>query len=123
MRLGDDETAAGPTRRGRWGADDTTLATRLRAAEAYHRSLRLLAEAETLVREQQLLECELVAAAGTDVGWPYDDLRQATGLAALDSVLGNVAARIAAAGGGLWTGGPPKPWPDLPLTGEQPSPN
>ena len=123
MRLGDDETAAGPTRRARWGADDTTLATRLRAVEAYQRAVQLLSEAETLVREQQVLESEVVATAGTEAGWPYEDLRRATGLEALDSVLGNVAAHIAAAGGGLWTGGPPKPWPDLPFAAEQPSVN
>ena len=123
MRLGDDETAAGQTRRTRWGADDTTLATRLRAVDAYQRALRLLTEAETLVREQQVLESELVATAGTDAGWPYEDMRRETGLEALDSVLGNVAAHIAAAGGGLWTGGPPKPWPDLPFEAEPPSAN
>jgi len=111
MRLGDDETAAGPTRRARWGADDTTLATRLRAVEAYQRALQLLAEAEALVREQQELESYLVAlgAVEGEDAWQY--MREYIGLAALDSVLGNAAADISGPGGGLWCGGAPRPWP------------
>ena len=37
---------------------------------------------------------------------------EATGLVALESVLGNAAAVISVAGGGLWCGGAPRPWPE-----------
>jgi hypothetical protein len=64
------------------------------------------------VAEQQQLESVVASVAGTTVGAYYDDLRESTGLVALDSLLGNAAVAISAPGGGLWCGGPVRPWPD-----------
>ena len=116
---GDDNTTAPGSPR---GADDVTVAIRLRAADAHQRALRLLADTVELVREQQFLEHALADAVGGDCGWAYDAGREASGLVALDSVLGNAAAAIAEAGGGLWCGGPPRPWPAQEPVGS-PSPN
>ena len=116
---GDDNTTA--PRRPR-GADDVTVAVRLRAADAHRRALRLLADTVELVREQQRLEQVLADAMG-DSGWAYEAGREASGLVALDSVLGNAAAAIAEAGGGLWCGGPPRPWPAVQDQVGAPSPN
>jgi hypothetical protein len=91
--------------------DDVPPEVRRRVALAHRRSVRLLAEASALVREQQELESAIVAqgaVAGEDA---WQRLREACGLAALDSVLGNTAADISAPGGGLWCGGAPRPWP------------
>jgi hypothetical protein len=107
MTWGDDEVRVA----GR-GVDGVPATVRLRTAAAHRRAMRLHAEALALVREQQELESAVVAVAGADVGATYDVLRETTGLAALDSVLGNAAVEIAAPGGGLWCGGPPRPWPD-----------
>src|SRR5215217_67214 len=79
---------------------------RRRVAEAHERACRLLAEASALVQEQQLLEGSILALGVVEGEDVWDELREATGLAALDSVLGNVAADISAPGGGLWCGGP-----------------
>lgn len=87
-------------------------AIRLRTAAAYLRAVRLHAEAVALVQEQQQLEAVVARVAGTTVGAYYDDLRESTGLVALDSLLGNAAVEIATPGGGLWCGGPVRPWPD-----------
>ena len=91
--------------------DDVPAEVRRRVALAHRRSQRLRAEADALVREQQELEGAIVAlgAVAGEEGWQR--LREACGLATLDSVLGNAAAGISAPGGGLWCGGPPRPWP------------
>jgi hypothetical protein len=121
MRPGDDNrTVPGGGPR---GADDVTVAVRLRAAEAHRRALRLLEDTVELVREQRRLERDLAVAVGDDSGWAYDVGREASGLVALDSVLGNAAAEIAEAGGGLWCGGPPRPWPTVHDQAGAPSPN
>lgn len=122
MTLGDDETMT-PGSGAREGADDVMVIVRLRAAAAYRRALRLLTEAVALVEEQQELEEAVTAVAGTDDGWMRGALREATGLAALDSVLGNAATEIAAPGGGLWCGGPPRPWPEEVWSPERPATN
>jgi hypothetical protein len=90
--------------------DTVPADVRRRIALAHQRAQRLLAEARLLVHEQQQLE-GIVALAAVDGEDGWQELRDATGLAALDSVLGNVAADISAPGGGLWCGGPPRPWP------------
>jgi hypothetical protein len=88
-------------------------AVRLRAAAAYLRAARLHAEARAVVEEQHLLEAAVVDATGIAAGTAaHDDVREATGLVALDSVLGNAAVLISAPRGGLWCGGPVRPWPD-----------
>ena len=88
-------------------------AVRLRAAAAYLRGARLYAEAQALVEEQRLLEAAVVDATGVPAASAaHDEVRDATGLVALDSVLGNAAVLISASGGGLWCGGPVRPWPD-----------
>ncbi|HEY8525100.1 MAG TPA: hypothetical protein VIL48_09065 [Acidimicrobiales bacterium] len=81
-------------------------------AEAYKRAQQLLSDAAVLVRQQQELEGALIAMGGIDDEDNYDYLREASGLTALDSVLGNAAVAISAPGGGLWCGGPPRPWPE-----------
>ena len=81
-----------------------------RIALAHRRARRLLEEATLLVREQVELESAVGGRAVADDDVFYE-LREATGLVALDSVLGNAAAIISAAGGGLWCGGSPRPWP------------
>jgi hypothetical protein len=90
---------------------DVPPEVRRRVALAHRRSLRLLAEASALVREQQELESAIVALGAVEGEDGWQGLREASGLAALDSVLGNTAADISAPGGGLWCGGPPRPWP------------
>jgi hypothetical protein len=82
-----------------------------RIALAHRRARRLLDEATLLVREQVELESAVGGRAVADDDVFYE-LREATGLVALDSVLGNAAAMISAAGGGLWCGGGPRPWPE-----------
>ncbi|HLM62761.1 MAG TPA: hypothetical protein VK306_00560 [Acidimicrobiales bacterium] len=91
--------------------DTVPTDVRRRIALAHQRAQRLLAEASSLVLEQQQLEGSIVAVGAVAGEDAWDELRNATGLAALDSVLGNVAADISAPGGGLWCGGPPRPWP------------
>lgn len=92
--------------------DDLPPAMLRQVAEAYQRAQRLLSDAAVLVRQQQELEGALIAMGGFDDEDNYDHLREVSGLAALDSVLGNAAAAISAPGGGLWCGGPPRPWPE-----------
>ena len=91
--------------------DDLPPAMLRQIAEAYQRAQQHLSEAAVLVRQQQELEGALIAMGGFDDEDNYDHLREASGLTALDSVLGNAAAAISAPGGGLWCGGPPRPWP------------
>jgi hypothetical protein len=91
--------------------DDLPPAMLRQIAEAYQRAQQHLSEAAVLVRQQQELEGALIAMGGFDDEDNYDHLREASGLTALDSVLGNAAAVISAPGGGLWCGGPPRPWP------------
>jgi hypothetical protein len=81
-----------------------------RVAHAHRRARRLLEEATLLVREQVELESVVGGRVVADDDLFYE-VREATGLVALDSVLGNAAAIISAAGGGLWCGGAPRPWP------------
>ena len=81
-----------------------------RIAQAHRRARHLLEEASLLVREQIELESVVGARVVADDDLFYE-LRDASGLVALDSVLGNAAAIISAAGGGLWCGGAPRPWP------------
>ncbi|HLM63520.1 MAG TPA: hypothetical protein VK306_04405 [Acidimicrobiales bacterium] len=82
-----------------------------RIAAAHLRARRLLEEATVLMREQVDLESAVGGRAVADDDVLYE-LREATGLVALESVLGNAAAVISAAGGGLWCGGAPRPWPE-----------
>ena len=81
-----------------------------RIAQAHRRARHLLEEATLLVREQIELESAVGGRVVADDDLFYE-LRDASGLVALDSVLGNAAAIISAAGGGLWCGGAPRPWP------------
>jgi hypothetical protein len=106
------ETAADPEATPRLKLDDLPPAMLRQIAEAYLRAHELLSEAAVLVRQQQELEGALIAMGGFDDEDNYDHLRESSGLTALDSVLGNAAAAISAPGGGLWCGGPPRPWPD-----------
>jgi hypothetical protein len=92
--------------------DDLPLAMLRQIAETYQRAQKLLNDAAVLVRQQQELEGALIAMGGFDDEDNYDHLREVSGLTALDSVLGNAAAAISAPGGGLWCGGPPRPWPE-----------
>jgi hypothetical protein len=92
--------------------DDLPPAMLRQIAEAYQRAQKLLTDAAVLVRQQQELEGALIAMGGFDDEDNYDHLREVSGLTALDSVLGNAAAAISAPGGGLWCGGPPRPWPE-----------
>jgi hypothetical protein len=92
--------------------DDLPPAMLRQIGEAYLRAQRLLSDAAVLVRQQQELEGALIAMGGFDDEDNYDYLRETTGLGALDSVLGNAAAAISAPGGGLWCGGPARPWPE-----------
>ncbi len=92
--------------------DDLPPALLRQIAEAYLRAQRLLSDAAVMVRQQQELEGALIAMGAFDDEDNYDHLREASGLTALDSVLGNAAAAISAPGGGLWCGGPPRPWPE-----------
>jgi hypothetical protein len=80
-------------------------------AEAHRQAHRLLQDATVLVRQQQELEGALVALGAIEDEDTYEHLREATGLVALDSVLGNAAVAISAPGGGLWCAGAPRPWP------------
>jgi hypothetical protein len=108
-----DKVIGDATTYGRFAAiGGVPTATRLRMAAAYLRAARLHAEAVALVQEQQQLEAVVARVAGTTVGAHYDDLRESTGLVALDSALGNAAVEIATPGGGLWCGGPVRPWPE-----------
>jgi hypothetical protein len=81
-----------------------------RIARAHRRARHLLEEASLLVREQIELESSVGGRVVADDDLFYE-LRDATGLVALDSVLGNAAADISAPRGGLWCGGAPRPWP------------
>jgi hypothetical protein len=92
--------------------DDLPPALLRQIAETYQQAQRFLREAAVLVRQQQELEGALIALGGFDDEDNYDHLRETSGLTALDSVLGNAAAAISAPGGGLWCGGPPRPWPE-----------
>ena len=92
--------------------DDLPPAMLRQIAEVYQRAQKLFSDAAVLVRQQQELEGALIAMGGFDDEDNYDHLREASGLTALDSVLGNAAAAISAPGGGLWCGGPPRPWPE-----------
>lgn len=105
------ETVADPEASPALKLDELPPAMLRQIAEAYQRSHQLLREATVLVRQQQELEGALIAMGGFDDEDNYDHLREASGLTALDSVLGNAAAAISAPGGGLWCGGPPRPWP------------
>jgi hypothetical protein len=91
--------------------DDVPSAVLQRIAAAHRQAQALLREASIVVREQQELEGILIALGGIEDEDAWNDLRQQTGLVALDSMLGNVAVAISAPGGGLWCGGPPRPWP------------
>jgi hypothetical protein len=106
------ETAADPEVSPALKLDDLPPAMLRHVAAAYTRAQQLLSDAAVLVRQQQELEGALIAMGGFDDEDNYDHLREASGLAALDSVLGNAAATISAPGGGLWCGGPPRPWPE-----------
>lgn len=113
MGRGEQDRIGTSTRYDTFGAGGgIPTAARLRAAAAYLRAVRLHAEAVALVAEQQQLEAIVAGVAGTTVGVWYDELRESAGLLALDSVLGNTAVEIAAPGGGLWCGGPVRPWPE-----------
>lgn len=94
------------------GPGAVPTAVRLRTAAAFLRAARLHAEAAALVAEQQKLEAVVLDVAGGRVGDHHRDLRDATGLVSLESVLGNTAVEISSPGGGLWCGGPARPWPD-----------
>jgi hypothetical protein len=87
-------------------------AVRLRTAAAFLRAVRLRAEAAALAAEQQHLESVVRDVAGAAVGDRHRGLCEATGLAALESVLGNAAVELSAPWGGLWCGGPARPWPE-----------
>jgi hypothetical protein len=94
------------------GSGAVPTAVRLRTAAAFLRAVRLHAEAAALVDEQQKLEAVVLDVAGGRVGDHHRHLREATGLLSLESVLGNAAVELSAPGGGLWCGGPARPWPD-----------
>lgn len=106
------EAAADPEVSPNLKLDDLPPAMLRQIAEAYQRAQQLLSDAAVLVRQQQELEGALIAMGGFDDEDNYDHLRETSGLTALDSVLGNAAATISAPGGGLWCGGPPRPWPE-----------
>jgi hypothetical protein len=106
------EAAADPGASPALKLDELPPAMLRQIAEAHHRAQQLLRDATVLVRQQQELEGALIAMGGFDDEDNYDHLREASGLTALDSVLGNAAAAISAPGGGLWCGGPPRPWPE-----------
>lgn len=91
--------------------EDVPPAVLRRIAMAHRRAQHLLLEVQMLVEEQQDLEGIMVALGAVEDEDGYNHLREASGLRALDSVLGNAAATISEPGGGLWVGGPPRPWP------------
>ncbi|HEX8802617.1 MAG TPA: hypothetical protein VF743_00450 [Acidimicrobiales bacterium] len=90
---------------------DVSADVRRRIALAHHRARALLEETNALVREQMALETAVDRVGGSLPTDDYQGLRRASGLVALDSVLGSAGRAIAAAGGGLWCGGDPRPWP------------
>lgn len=106
------QTAAVPEVSPALKLDDLPPALLRQIAEAHRQAHKLLREATVLVRQQQELEGALIAMGGFDDEDNYDHLREASGLVALDSVLGNAAVAISTPGGGLWCGGPPRPWPE-----------
>lgn len=91
--------------------EDVPPAVLRRIALAHRRAQHLLREVQQLVEEQQDLEGVMVALGAVEDEDGYNHLREASGLRALDSTLGNAAAVISEPGGGLWCGGAPRPWP------------